>query len=64
MPKKMSFKERGGKYRASIPIWVHLTKGQVEVVRERAKAAGKTYRIYLRDIAEAAIEQIIPAEEE
>ena len=27
------------------------------------KAAHKPYRIYLRDIAEAAIEQMIPAEE-
>ena len=60
----MIFKPReDGKERASIPIWVHLTRGQVSTVKERAKAANKPYRIYLRDIAEATIEQIIPAEE-
>ena len=64
MPRKMVFKPwEDGKERASVPIWVHLTKGQVSVVKERAKAVGKPYRIYLRDIAEAVIEQMIPAQE-
>ena len=51
-----------GQPRASIPVWVHLTKEEVAAVEKAAEAAGyDRWRRFLHDLAEKAIQQRIRA---
>jgi hypothetical protein len=57
-----------GVERASIPVWVHLTREQVDSVMRLAgvpdaeRGEGRVWRRYLRGIAEEAIRRAISRE--
>jgi hypothetical protein len=50
--------------RAGEGVFLRLARNQVAALERLAEAAGKTLKQYLRDIGEAAIEKMIPAEPE
>jgi predicted DNA-binding protein len=49
--------------RAAIGVFLRLTENQVDALTGLADATGKTLPAYLRDIAEDAIDQMIPPTE-
>jgi hypothetical protein len=50
--------------RAGEGVFLRLARNQVDALERLAAVTGKTLKEYLRDIGEAAIETMIPAEPE
>jgi len=50
--------------RAGIGVFLDLAPNQVKVLEGLAEAAGKSLATYLRDIAYAMLDQIVPAKKD
>lgn len=65
MAKTRTFKQRpgfsDGIERYATGVYIRLSENQAEELERRAEAAGKTLKQFIRDLAEAAIQQMVPA---
>lgn len=48
--------------RAGVGVFLRLSENQVKALEQMAGAAGKSVPIFLRDIGESVIGQVIPAD--